>query len=148
MDRRSDGTGGWPAVVTIGEAAAEVRRAVGPTAWCALEVLAGAPVEVDERWIVRSSVREVAVRLGVATNTAQRALAALREAGVIAAGQGRDCSGRFGSGAYRLAVDANVLSRPAREPIVASTPTPSSRPRVAAKPAADRSQQLELLPSA
>ena len=148
MDRRSDPSGANPVAVTIGPGAAHVRRAVGATAWCALEVLCTTPAEVGGPWIVRSSVRDVAARLGIATNTAQRGLAALRNAGVIAAVQSRDCSGRFASGAYRLTVDANVLSRPTRESHDASNPTHSSRSHVAAKPTADRSQQLQLLPSA
>ena len=78
---------GSPVAVTVGPAAADVRRAVGPTAWCALEVLAATPADDGERWVVRSSVRDVAARLGVAPNTAQRALGVLREAGLITAVQ-------------------------------------------------------------
>ena len=134
--------------VTVGAAAADVRRAVGPTAWCALEVLAATPADDGELWIVRSSVRDVAARLGVAPNTAQRALAVLREAGLVTAIQGREHGGRFGATAYRLTVDPSVLCRQTREPLVASSPMLAPQPRVAAKPAVDLGQQLVLLPSA
>ena len=85
MDRRPDPTAATPVAVTIGPAAGDVRRAIGLTAWCALELLATAPAQNDEPWIVHSSVRDIAVRLGVAPNTAQRALAALRDVGLISA---------------------------------------------------------------
>jgi hypothetical protein len=148
MDRQPDVAGGAPVAVTIGAAAGVVRRAVGPTAWCALEVLAATPADDGELWVVRSSVRDVAARLGVAPNTAQRALGVLRDAGLITVIQGRACAGRFGVGAYRLTVDPSVLGRPTREPLTASSPTFAPRPRLASKPAVARGQQLALLPSA
>ena len=42
--------------------------------------------------------------MGVAKNTAQRALAALREAGLVASSQRRAATGEFGSCEYRLNV--------------------------------------------
>src|SRR5436190_20578460 len=113
MDRPPD-IATAPVTVTIGRAAADLRRAIGPMAWCALEVLAAIPVAHGERWTVRSSVRDVAARLGVATNTAQRALCVLREAGVVTAIQDREHGGRFGGTAYRLTIDPTVLGRQTR----------------------------------
>ncbi len=137
-----------PVAVTIGTAAGDIRRAVGPSAWCALEVLAATPVDDGELWVVRSSVRAVAARLSVASNTAQRALAVLRGAGLITAIQDREHGGRFGGIAYRLTVDPSVLCRQTHEPLVASIPRLASQPRLAASPAVARGQQLVLLPSA
>lgn len=134
--------------MTIGPAAVDVRRAVGLTAWCALEVLAATPADDGDPWMVRSSVRDVALRLGVAPNTAQRALAVLRDGGLIVAIQGRVNGGRFGSGVYRLTVDTSVLTRQTREPLISSGPTRVPQPRVASKPAVAHGQQLTLLPSA
>src|SRR5215211_5784381 len=149
MDRGPDATaiGGEPITATIGRAAQGLRRAVGPTAWCALEVLAATPVDDGEPWVVRSSVREVAARLGVAPNTAQRALAVLRGAGLITSIQGRAGAGRFGVGAYRLSVDRDVLSRQSSESFVARSSTLVPQPRVASKPAVSLGEQLALLPS-
>lgn len=127
MDRRPDSAASVAepvtVTVTIGRAAADVRRAIGPTPWCALEVLAATPADDGAPWVVRSSVRAVAARVGVATNTAQRALSALRGAGLITAMQDREYGGRFGRTAYRLTVDSSVLGRHAREPLTASNQT-------------------------
>jgi hypothetical protein len=137
-----------PLAVTIGAEAVEVRHAVGLTAWCALEVLAARPADDGEPWVVHSSVRDVAVRLGIAPNTAERASVALRDAGLVTAIQGRESAGRFGPTVYRLTVHASVLSRQTREPLTVSTPTPAPLPRVGSKPVVDGGQQLALLPSA
>jgi hypothetical protein len=147
MDRPTDPTAAGPVVVTIGPAAGDVRRAIGLTAWCALELLAATPAENGEPWVVHSSVRDVAERLGVAPNTAQRALAALRDVGLISAIQGRERAGRFASSAYRLTIDTSVLTRLTREPLMLSTPTRFTQPRVASTPHVIRGQQLSLLPS-
>jgi DNA-binding transcriptional ArsR family regulator len=149
MDRRPDAAAvvGVPVAVMVGREAGDVRRAIGPTAWCALEVLATTPADDGELWVVRSSVRDVAARLGVAPNTAQRALAVLRDAGLVTVIQDREHGGRFGGTAYRLTVDASVLCRRTREPLSASSPTLAPRPRVASKPVAAFGQQLVLLRS-
>jgi DNA-binding transcriptional ArsR family regulator len=151
MARRAD-----PATTTlvVGSAAADVRRSVGPTAWCVLEQLAtSAPSQVAESWIVRSSVRELAVQLGVAKNTAQRALLRLRRARLVAFAQPRDPSGRFDSSSYRLDIPDDVLSRqPApRRGVARSLPgsTSGSRRRVVAEsPVGGYVEQLVLLPLA
>jgi DNA-binding transcriptional ArsR family regulator len=146
MDRRPDAAADTPVAVTIGAAAGDVRLAVGPLAWCALEVLAAVPAVDGERWVVRSSVRDVAARLGVAPNTAQRALGVLREAGLVTATQDREHGGRFGGTAYRLTVDESVLCHQTCEPLIANRPVIASQPCVPAKPVAV-AEQLVLLPS-
>jgi DNA-binding transcriptional MocR family regulator len=86
-----------------GQSAAEVRREVGPVAWCALECLFEHSTDGGRSSV--ASVRAVAAELGVAKNTAHRALASLARAGLIEAVQSRDGAGRFQSGRYRLHVD-------------------------------------------
>ena len=90
----------------------------------------------------------VAARLGVAPNTAQRALAVLREAGLVTATQDRERGGRFGGTAYRLTVDPSVLGRQTREPLAGRHPDRLrlSR-RVPVEPVVALGQQLVLLPS-
>ena len=113
-----------------GSQAASVRQRVGPVAWCALECLAERSVD----GVAEASVRAVAAELGVAKDTAQRALAALVRAGLAEPDQRRDRAGRFRPGRYLLRLDE--LAAP-----VSSPPAPRRRaPRV--------DGQLSLLPGA
>ena len=157
MDLRADGTttGDGPdaVVVIVGAGATRARAILGPVAWCALEVLATTPADDGgDAWIVTGSVRTVAARMGVAKNTAQRALTALRDAGLVASIQRRGGSGEFASCAYRLNVDADVLSRQPPTPSTVESQAVQSRrvlPKspVALKAAVEIGQQLVLLPS-
>jgi DNA-binding transcriptional regulator YhcF (GntR family) len=81
----------------------ELRRGVGPVAWCALECLLEHSVDGGRTAV--ASVRAIAAELGVAKNTAHRALAALARAGLVEVVQSRDGAGRFRAGHYRLHVD-------------------------------------------
>ena len=112
----------------------EVRRRVGPVAWCALECLAGRPV-VDGA--VEASVRSIADELGVAKNTAHRAIATLARAGLVEAMQGRAGNGRYGGGRYRLRVDGLFADPPSMSKPSAQRKTPT--------PVAP--EQLTLLPN-
>ena len=117
-----------------GERAAALRRSLGPVPWCALECLIE---RSHDGRSVDASVRLVAAELGVAKNTAHRALRALALAGLITAEQQRTDDGRFRSGRYRLHLDG-LLDRAPR-------PAPPGRRRPAPV-AADG--QLTLLPGA
>jgi DNA-binding IclR family transcriptional regulator len=118
-------------------------------AWCTLEVLATTPADDGgDAWIVSGSVRTLAARMGVAKNTAQRALTTLREAGLVASIQRRSGTGEFASGAYRLDVDADVLSRqPHAHPVsqVVHSRRVLPKPPVEAKAIVEVGQQLVLL---
>lgn len=92
----------------------ELRRGLGPVAWCALECLH--ELSADGGGSTTASVRVIAVELGIAKNTAHRALAALARAGLIEAVQTRDPGGRFRSGHYRLHLGA-----------LFAAPTPTAR---------------------
>lgn len=113
-----------------GRRSAELRRDLGPVAWCALECLVERSTDARTS---EASVRAVAAELGVAKNTAHRALAALCRAGLVTAAQARTADGRFRSGCYRLHLDAAV----------AASPGPNTRRR-RPKPAAGDGQ-LQLL---
>lgn len=97
----------------------EVRRRIGPFAWCALEILADRPT-VDGT--VEASVRSVADELGVAKNTAHRALGTLVRAGLVEPIQARDAGGRFAAGRYRLR-----LGDLTEVPTTPTTATPRTR---------------------
>ncbi len=114
--------------------AAALRRDLGPVAWCALECLVE---RSDDGRTAAASVRTVAAELGVAKNTAHRALVALVRAGIAEAVQDRTTDGRFRRGGYRLHLGDLVPSPPAL-PTRTRTRTPSATTR----------DQLSLLPSA
>ncbi len=136
MGHQPDPARGAPIEIAIGPAAGDVRRSVGATAWCALEVLAATPADDGELWIVRSSACAVAAHLGVAPNTAQRALGVIREAALVTAIQDREHGGRFGGTAYRLTVDQSVLGRQTRGPLNASSLMLADEPCAQARPPA------------
>jgi DNA-binding transcriptional ArsR family regulator len=139
-------------VVVIGHAAENARRALGPAAWCALEILAATRPAEGEGWLVHSSVRSLAMRMGVAPNTAHRALNVLRTAGLVESTQRRRKGGEFGASTYRLTVDVEVLrsqgqrGRGSDQPVEVAPS--ASKPLVAHKARAESGEQLVLLPSA
>jgi DNA-binding transcriptional MocR family regulator len=115
-----------------GPRAAATRRSLGPVAWCVLECLLE---RSDDGRASAASVRSIAADLGVAKNTAQRAIARLVRAGVAEPVQERDTRGRFRPGHYRLHVTDLLVPAP--------TPTPPRpRPRAARRAAPT---QLSLL---
>ena len=114
--------------------AAALRRDLGPVAWCVLECLVE---RSDDGRTATASVRAVAAELGVAKNTAHRALVALVRAGIAEAVQDRTRDGRFRRGGYRLHLGDLAPSPPAL-PSRTRTRTPSPTTR----------NQLSLLPSA
>ncbi len=109
-----------------GPRAAALRRELGPTAWCALECL----LERDGgEAVVVASVRALAQDLGVAKNTAHRALVALTRAGIAEVVQERAPDGRFRPGGYRLHLGDLVEQPPPRRTrtraATAGTPDPA-----------------------
>lgn len=112
---------------------AALRRQLGPTAWCVLECLCE---RSDDGRVAEASVRGIAAELGVAKNTAHRALGALVRAGLVEADQRRDDHGRFRAGRYLLHVH-----EPTASPARATRATRRSAARV-------DDNQLSLLPGA
>ena len=121
-----------PRLVT-GPSAAALRRELGPVAWCALECLVE---RSDDGATTEASVRVIAADLGVAKNTAHRAVAALARAGLIELIQDRHADGRFRSGRYRLHLDDLLGPR-----------TPPPRPRNRPQPLAAPTQLTLLTPA-
>ena len=135
--------------LVVGEGAAAVRLDVGATAWAALEVLASQADRRGDHLVVAASVRGVADALGLAKNTAHRAVRRLVEAGLVAPDQARASDGRFVAGAYVLVLVPDVL-----RPMIGelASPRPASRPAAAVRPRrsalaspGDRGVQLQLL---
>ena len=128
-----------PARLTIGPGADAVRRAVGPTAWAALEVLAA---RADTRHgVVEANVRHTAAALGLSKNAAHRAIRRLVDAGLIAPTQRRATDGRYLTGEYRLTIPPDVLTvTSVTEPVL-----PESRANAPRRRRADRTGQLDLL---
>lgn len=93
----------------VGDRTDCLRRELGPNAWCALECLAE---RADARGVAVASVRSLAIQLGVAKNTAHRALTTLVRAGLVEAVQDRGTDGQFRPGVYRLHLD---LTNPTRQ---------------------------------
>jgi len=136
----------------LGPMADETRRSVGPLAWAALEALVAdaSPTGDSDGDVADTSVRQLAERLGVAKNTAHRAVAALRLAGFIEPLQSRSTSGQFTSGSYRLAVVPSILRLAPEASSVHVVALPAVPRRSAPRPsrrAPSPSQQLSLLPS-
>jgi hypothetical protein len=139
------------ATVTLGSAAPALRRRLGPLAWCALEALYERTHLSDGELITDSSLLVLAGELGVAKNTAHRAVKTLRGARVVELDQTRNPRGRFGATTYRLTVPDDVLRRQLPPtPAVARPPRGArrvgGRRPVVAPAVAGFAEQLALLP--
>ena len=118
--------------ISTGPRAAAARRDLGPTAWCALECLVE---RSDNDGVAVASVRAIAADLGVAKNTAHRAIAALVGAGFVELAQDRGPGGRFRLGHYRLHLGVLATTATTAEAV-------RTRPR---RPSRVGSGQLSLL---
>lgn len=112
--------------VLVGPAAAPLRRALPASAWVALESLVARSHAGPDGRVVEVGVRDLAVEMGASKNTAQRALAVLTRAGLLAPEHARAGDGTFRPTRYRLQIATDVLDpvppRPTRRP----NHTPSS----------------------
>jgi hypothetical protein len=122
------GSDGSSLLVTAGSQLA--RRAMGPVAWSALEVLALQARQDDAgALVVVLGVRDLAGQLGVGRDAAANALSTLRSSGVVSAAQQRAGRGRF-DGTHHT-----ILLPVAFEPVPASQRRPrKSRPARDAAP--------------
>jgi DNA-binding transcriptional MocR family regulator len=138
-------------VVVLGPGSSQLRRALGPMPWVSLEALAARSRVIDGRLVADVSVRSLASELGVAKDTAARALGALRDAGLIVAAQGRGSRGRFAGGCYAVVLPPGALAaehaRASLEPRSRSTAESltNAAPQVRRPDAATAAVQLSLL---
>ena len=92
-----------PMAITLTPECRALRREVGPMAWAVLEDVAlDAAAGADGVIVARTSAREVAAHLAIQPGTAAKALARLRERGLIALKREPGQEGRFGLSFYRL----------------------------------------------
>lgn len=136
-------------VISLGPAAAAMRRQLSPLSWCALEAVVARVRTTHNGSFSDVSVRSLASELAVATNTAQRALKKLRDAELIEQGQRRDYSGRFDTISYRVTIPADVLrvesgSAPSIARDVSRAPRVVERPVVPPSLALEVGEQLSL----
>jgi hypothetical protein len=94
-------------------------------AWTVLEAVCERAERDGARTVSWCSVRGLAGELGIANDTAARALRRLGDAGLLHHESDREASGRFGAGRYVLTLPPNVLddANPTRrlEPAAPST---------------------------
>ncbi len=120
---------------------AEVRRLIGPVAWCVLEVLvAAADPASPDGCAVGASVRSSAAELGVSKNTAARAVVVLRRAGLLRTQRQPRANGRFGPGQY-------VLITPNVDPATSSSTTTAEGDPMHSSVSTTAPRQLSLLPN-
>jgi hypothetical protein len=96
--------------VLIGPSASGLRRSLGPTAWTVLEEMLLRSTAAGERRVARVSVRSVARSLGLAKDTAARAIRRLRDDDVVTTIQRRTASGVFDAGVYAITIPPDVIS--------------------------------------
>lgn len=116
--------------VLVGPAAAPLRRALPASAWVALESLVARSQSGPDGRVVELGVRDLATDMGASKNTAQRAVAALTRAGLLAAEHARAGDGTFRPARYVLRIPVDVLDsvppRPTRRPSrIPSTDAPA-----------------------
>lgn len=102
--------------VVVGAASSELRRALGSTSWMVLEELLLRSDGTADGSVARVSVRSLAASLGLAKDTAARAIRRLRDFGLVTAAQPRTDAGIFDTGTYVIALPDGVT-------LLASTPT-------------------------
>jgi hypothetical protein len=141
--------------VVLGPAAPALRRRTGPVAWCALELLTSLTIDAGRDRVAPVGVRSVAIGLGVAPNTAHRAIRSLEQLGlVVAVTQERAHNGCFAAAGYRVEVPSDALATEAPTAgAIAKPMLPTSRAALpvsvpASSPEFEEVEQLQLLPLA
>lgn len=115
-------------LLTLGRAAPDVRRTVGPSAWAVLECLAASCVDRAGETVSYESVRGIAESLDLAKDAVAKALRRLRAQQFVTYVAGRADDGRFGSSHYRLTLPLDLFAEPIHESTLAP-PKPNSQSR-------------------
>ena len=123
--------------VVVGAASSDLRRALGPTSWAVLEELLLCSHGTTGDCVACVSVRSLAASLGLAKDTAARAIRRLRDAGLVTVAQQRTEAGIFDTGSYVNAIPNGVT-------LIAPTPAaPPSRARVGRRDSSQLSLAIE-----
>ena len=130
--------------LVLGAGAAALRRRLGPVSWVALATLVASASEHDDGLVVTASVRDLDLGLGLARNTAARAVRRLIDTGLLTVAQRRDTRGAFGASIYRLSLPLDAIGLGSRD-VVARVNVARSRSRVSSPPSLVV-EQLALLP--
>lgn len=96
--------------LVIGPSSSGLRRTLDPAAWVVLEEMLLRSTAVGVHRVVRVSVRSLAGSLGLAKDTAARAIRRLRAAGLVDGVQQRTAAGAFGIGVYVITIHPDVIS--------------------------------------
>ena len=123
--------------VVVGAASSELRRALGPTSWVVLEELLLRSHGTTGDCVACVSVRSLAASLGLAKDTAARAIRRLRDVGLVTVAQQRTESGIFDTGSYVIAIPNGVT-------FIAPAPAaPQPRARVGRRESSQLSLAIE-----
>lgn len=130
-------------VLTLGPAAAEIRRALGPMTWVVLEHLGATAEHCAGESVSHESVRGIACELDLAKDTVARALRRLADAGLVEYVLSRSLDGRFTRSHYRLSFPAHLFLAPGESSSVVDAPPSPAAPTRRRPPA--RAEQLSLI---
>ena len=123
--------------VVVGAASSELRRALGPTSWVVLEELLLRSHGTTDECVACVSVRSLAASLGLAKDTAARAIRRLSDAGLVTVAQQRTEAGIFDTGSYVVAIPNGVT-------LIAPAPAaPQPRARVGRRESSQLSLAIE-----
>ena len=143
------------AQVVLGPAAPALRRRTGPVAWCALEILTSQTIDAGSGRVAPVGVRSVATALGVAPNTAHRAIRTLKQLGlVVPVTQERALNGCFAAAGYRVEVCVDALAiqestaGAIAKPMLSTSRAARPVSVLASRPEFEEVEQLQLLPLA
>ena len=123
--------------VVVGAESSELRRALGPTSWVVLEELLLRSTGPADECVARVSVRSLAASLGLAKDTAARAIRRLRDSGLVTVAQQRTDAGIFDTGTYAIALPEGVTL------IAPAPPAPQARARVGRRDSSQLSLAIE-----
>ena len=109
--------------LVIGPASSGLRRTLDPAAWMVLEEMLLRSTAVGAHRVARVSVRSLAGSLGLAKDTAARAIRRLRAAGFVGGVQQRTAAGVFDTGVSVITVSPEIIAikplsaKPPRSPV-------------------------------
>ena len=123
--------------IVVGAASCDLRRGLGPTSWVVLEELLLRSSGTASECLACVSVRSLAASLGIAKDTAARAIRRLRDFGLVTVAQQRTDAGIFATGTY-------VVSLPQGVTLVALAPAaPQPRARIGRRDPSQLSLAIE-----